>query len=211
MNANGTGTFPGMPGERKRSRRDLAIALLLLAAAACLLHREVLFGGHVYHMDDAADGYYPGHIAVARAFAHGQLPTWERGSWCGWPLVVDPYNGVFYPLNVLYYLVGAARGLGYAVALHVALGGIGVWLLLRRRRLSLEAALFGALAYELSTFGVVRIRHVIFVQMLGWLPLILVAVERRLALRRRRDLALVALATGMALLAGALSIGHFAA
>src|SRR5690348_15995066 len=91
-------------------------ALLIIGLAVCLLHREVLFGGHVYHMDDAADGYYPGHIAVARAFAHGELPTWERGSWCGWPLVVDPYNGVFYPPNVIYYFAGAARGLGYAIA-----------------------------------------------------------------------------------------------
>ncbi len=181
-----------------------------MVLGACLLHREVLFGGAVYHMDDAADGYYPGHIAVARAFAKGELPTWEGGSWCGWPLVVDPYNGVFYPLNVVYLVAGAARGLGYSVALHVLLGGIGMWWLLRRRNLSYFAALAGGLAYELSSFGVVRIRHVIFVQTLAWLPWILVGVEGWLTTRKRRELALVSGATGLALVAGALSIGHFA-
>src|SRR2546430_16688107 len=119
-----------MPETYRPSRGETALCLLALVAAACLLHREVLFGGQVYHMDDAADGYYPGHLAVARAFAHGQLPTWERASWCGWPLIVDPYNGVFYPLNVVYYALGAARGLGYVVALHVLLGGAGIFFLL---------------------------------------------------------------------------------
>ncbi|HEX2572088.1 MAG TPA: YfhO family protein [Polyangia bacterium] len=183
----------------------------ILLAAACLLHAEVIFGGHVYHMDDAADGYYPGHIAVARAFAKGELPTWEPGSWCGWPLIVDPYNGVFYPLNVVYYVLGPARGLGFSVVLHVVLGGLGMWWFLRRRRLGMEAALFGALGFALSSFFVVRIRHVIFIQMMAWLPWILVGVEGWLAERRRRALVLVAGATGLALVAGALSIGHFAA
>ncbi len=191
--------------------RSTLACLVALALCVCILHREVLFQGAVYHMDDAADGYYPGHIVTARAFAAGELPTWERGSWCGWPLVVDPYNGVFYPPNVLYYLIGAARGLGYSIALHIFLGGAGMWLLLRRRGLAPAIALFGGLAYELSSFGVVRIRHVIFVQMMGWLPWILVGVEGWLQTRRRRELLLVALATGLALVAGALSIGHFAA
>ena len=200
-----------LPPRRSLRAAPALVAVALLLLAACFLHREVIFGGSVYHMDDAADGYYPGHIAVARAFARGELPTWEEGSWCGWPLVVDPYNGVFYLPNVIYYLVGAARGLGYSIVLHILLGGAGMWLLLRRRRLSFEAALFGALAYSLSTFGVVRIRHVIFVQMIGWLPWILVGVEGWIATRRRRELVLVAAATGLALIAGALSIGHFAA
>lgn len=193
---------------RRRSHAVLCVVLLL--GVACVLHHEVLFGGQVYHMDDAADGYYPGHIAVARAFAHGELPSWERGTWAGWPLVVDPYNGTYYPLNIVYYALGAARGLGCTIALHVFLAGLGMWLLLRRRGLGDGAALFGALALELSSFGVVRIRHVIFVQTMAWMPWILLGVERYLATRRRRELAGVALATGLALLAGGLSIGHFA-
>src|SRR5947208_12940784 len=118
--------MPGASGPLQRAARSLSgrplVCMAALLACAGVMHAEALFRGEVYHMDDAADGYYPGHIAVARAFSHGELPTWERGSWSGWPLVVDPYNGVYYPLNAIYYLVGPARGLGYAVALHVFLG-----------------------------------------------------------------------------------------
>src|SRR5262249_37739957 len=68
---------PGAP------RRLLLFGALCLLVSALWLHREVLFGGAVYHMDDAADGYYPSHVAIARAFRHGELPTWERGAWSG--------------------------------------------------------------------------------------------------------------------------------
>src|SRR5690349_12381508 len=98
------------------ARRALLASLAVLVLLPCALHFEVPARGHVYHMDDAADSYYPGHIAVARAFAAGELPTWDRGSWAGWPLIVDPYNGIFYPLNVVYLAFGAARGLGVSIA-----------------------------------------------------------------------------------------------
>src|SRR3954462_7656457 len=94
------------------------VALLLACAVAGLLavgwlHHEVLFGGMVYHMDDAADGYYPSHVAILRAYATGSLPTWERGAWSGWPLVADPYYGAFYPPTVLFAVLGAVGGLGW--------------------------------------------------------------------------------------------------
>src|SRR4051812_40711005 len=83
------------------SRRLGLACILVLAVAVAALHHKVLFGGSVYHMDDAADGYYPSHVAIARAFKEGHLPTWERGAWSGWPLNVDPYYGAFYPLSAI--------------------------------------------------------------------------------------------------------------
>ena len=62
-------------------RRPYLLCALVIAAAVLFRHREVLFGAQVYHHEDAADGYYPSHVAAKRAFAEGKLPTWERGSW----------------------------------------------------------------------------------------------------------------------------------
>src|SRR5262245_35500324 len=92
------------------SRRGWLWAGALLAVGVAVLHREVLFGGQVYHLEDAADGYYPSHVAILRALRAGTLPTWERGSWAGWPLAADPYYGLFYPLSILFALLGPVRG-----------------------------------------------------------------------------------------------------
>ena len=57
-----------MPGLMKTSRWA---CILVLVIGVFVLHREVLVGGMVYHNEDAADGYYPSHVAILRALGHG--------------------------------------------------------------------------------------------------------------------------------------------
>lgn len=206
---------------RLSARATLWLSLLCLVLATGYLHREVLFGGAMYHMDDAADNYYPARVAFRRALREGTLPAWERGSFCGWPLLADPYYGFFYPLNFVFYLgprrgeppagdaAGVAFGLGRSAALHMLLGGIGMLLFLRRR-LSPAAALLGALSFSLSSFLVVRIRHIIFIQLAAWLPWLLLGIELYLLSRRRAPLVLCSVATAMVFIVGAHSLLHFA-
>jgi Bacterial membrane protein YfhO len=194
-----------------RSRAWLWLCALVLAAAVALLHREVLFSGAVYHMDDAADDYYPARVVILRAFGEHTLPTWDRQAWCGWPVVANPYYGTFYPPNVVFAIAGAVRGLGWSAALHALAAGLAMLWLLRRRKLDEGPALLGAASFALSSFMVCRIRHIVFAQEMVWLALILVGVEGWIATRRRRELVLIAVAGGMALLCGALPLGLFVA
>ncbi len=200
--------------------RSLLLSVVVLTIITGTLHREVLFGNAIYHMDDAADNYYPARVAFLRAVREGTLPSWENGTMSGWPLLADPYYGYFYPLNVVFYLgarrgeppsgdaAGVPSGLGYSAALHMWIGGLGMlWLL--RRRTSWAAALFGAVAFALSSFLVVRIRHIIFVQAMAWLPWLLWSIEHHLQTKQRRTLAAAALFSGLLLLAGAHSLLHF--
>ena len=203
-----------------------SLSLLLLAALTVFLHREVVLGGNVYHMDDAADNYYPARVAFKRAVTReGTLPSWEPGSLCGWPLLADPYYGYFYPLNLVFYLParagvpssdreglagGVPAGLGYAASLHMLLGGIGMLMLLRRRTSPL-AALYGATAFTLSSFLVVRIRHIIFIQAAAWLPWLLFSIDDYVQTRRRGALVRCGVFTALVLIVGAHSLAHFAA
>jgi hypothetical protein len=182
---------------------------LVLLGAVLILHREVLFGGQVYHLEDAADGYYPSHVAILRAWSHGELPTWERGAWCGWPLAADPYYGPFYPFTLLLAIFGAVGGIGPTIALHMLVSALSTFWLLRRRKLELGPSLLGAVSLGFCTFAVVRIRHITFAELFAWLPLILVGVEGYLDTRRPRELILAAAATGMAILCGALPLALF--
>jgi hypothetical protein len=193
------------------ARRAWLVALACCAALVVAQYAGAILGGGVYHFDDAADSYYPGHEATRRALQEGTLPLWEPGSWSGWPAVVDPYNGVYYPPNVIYYALGAARGLGYSVALHAIFAALGLLAFLRQRRLSLPAALVGALGYALSSFMVVRVRHVIFIQMAAWIPWIMWAVDRWLETRRPQTLLWLALFGALSILAGGLSLEVLAA
>lgn len=193
--------------DSRRVWYGVALGLLLVLLA---MHYEALLLGRVYHMDDAADGYYPSHVAAARAYAHGELPSWEQNAWCGWPLAADPYYAVFYPLTTLFFL-SPVRALGWVIALHALGAGLAIFWLVRRRGGSIEAGILAATSLALSTFVLERIRHVIFVQLLVWWVLVLVGVEGVLQKERRGALPLVALSVGMMLLCGALPLLPFAA
>lgn len=188
------------------SRRHAWLCALIIAAAALFLHHEVLWGGMVYHMDDAADGYYPSHVAAARAIRDGELPTWERGAWSGWPLLADPYYAFFYPPTALFYLIGPVKGLGIVIFLHVLLAGFGMLWLGRRRGLDWGPALLAAASVGFSSFMVVRIRHIIFPQFIAWMPILLASIEGWLTTGRRRELVLTACACGMILVSGAMPL-----
>ncbi len=218
--------MPAFMSDPRARLRTFGLSVLVLAALTLLLHREVLLGGAVYHMDDAADNYYPARVAFKRALRDdGVLPSWEPGSLCGWPLLADPYYGYFYPLNFVFYLParagvlssdaaglagGVAAGLGYSAALHMLLGGVGMLLFLRRRT-SAMAALYGATAFALSSFLVVRIRHIIFIQLAAWLPWLLWSIEYYVQTRRRAALLRCGVFTALVLIVGAHSLLHFAA
>ena len=209
-------------------------SLVVLVVLTGMLHQQVLLHGAVYHMDDAADNYYPARVAFKRALSEGTLPSWEPNALCGWPLLSDPYYGYFYPLNFVFYLgarkgepisdqvpdlvpapkhsntAGVPSGLGYSAVLHTLLAGVGMLLLLRRRT-SDAAALLGAVAYLLSSFLVVRVRHIIFVQLAAWLPFLLAAIDAFITTQKRSAWLRCAIFTGLLLLTGAHSLLHFAA
>src|SRR5713226_9473227 len=186
--------------------RQTWVCALIIVAAALFLHHEVLWGGMVYHMDDAADAYYPSHVAALRAIRAGELPTWERGSWSGWPQLADPYYAFFYPPTALFYVIGPVKGLGVVIFVHVVLAGLGMFWLCRRRGLGTGPALLAAASLGFSSFMVVRIRHIIFPQLMAWIPILLAAAEGWLMSGRRRDLVITAFAFGMALVSGAIPL-----
>ena len=63
-----------MRGLMKTSRWACIFVLVL---GVFVLHHEVLLRGMVYHNEDAADGYYPSHVAILRAVATASC---RRGS-----------------------------------------------------------------------------------------------------------------------------------
>ena len=196
---------------RQPGRRALAFLAALVLLFVVAQYGGALLTGGVYHSDDAANSYYPSHEMTRRALLDGTLPFWEPGSWSGWPAIVDPYHGVYYPLNVLFYVLGGARGLAPTVALHVLIAAAGLFAFLRLRGLGAAACLTGALAYALSNFMVVRVDHVGFIQMAAWVPWILWALDRWLETQAPASLPALAAVCGLAVLAGGGPLGVVAA
>ena len=156
-----------MSSRRPSAIYTLLFSVLLLTICTCVLHREVLFGGAIYHMDDAADNYYPARVAFKRALTERTLPSWENTTMSGWPLVADPYYGYFYPPNAVFYFgqrsgeppsgisAGVPAGLGLSAALHIVGLSQGKWLqnLGAFGRMAIAIGLLAAAGWKLFNSG----------------------------------------------------------
>jgi hypothetical protein len=200
-----------IPPRESRERRTVLLVVLALAALIGLLHATTLFGGRIYHADDVGEAYWPYRVGVLRALTAGEIPDWEPRVWGGFPLSAEPTLGTFYPPNLVFLIFGAAGGVAWSVAGHQFVGGVAMLALLRRRRLALPAAAFGALSYALGTFSIERIRHLPFEQTIAWIPVILFGLDDVFDENTRRGIAISGLALGMICLAGAFPLVPFVA
>ncbi|HEX9163464.1 MAG TPA: hypothetical protein VF980_17290, partial [Thermoanaerobaculia bacterium] len=131
------------------SRGDRA-ALAVVVAVVTLMFSDVLFFGRSFYFRDVTRFYYPMEKVTRDIIRSGEFPSWNPFLSEGQPLAANPEFEVFYPPNWLLLLPDFELAFRLHLILHYYLAAIGVYLLLRRHRLRIESAMFGAFAY---TFG----------------------------------------------------------
>ncbi len=172
-----------------------ALALLVLAACALVLHRDGLAGGPAYYESDTRLFYFPlAHWLSAQLHA-GQFPLWLPGIFGGYPILADGEMGLLYlPQVVTLLALPASTALVWLRVLHVFLAGSFTYAFLRGLRLGALASLGGALVFALGSFLTAQMHHENVVRSAVWLPLVLTLAERALRASGRRGHAWTALA-----------------
>jgi hypothetical protein len=147
--------------------------------------------------------YYPQRVIAAEIVRTGSLPLWNPYFLSGTPfLATEPLAGLFYPPNVIYYVMDPLRAFGASAALHLFLAGLFMYLYLRSVNLDRVSALFGAVSFELSGYFLVNLMWLSRVATAAWAPLLFFSFERYWSEKRIAYALLLALALGMSVLAG---------
>lgn len=148
---------------------DAGILLLVLVLALSPL----VFGQAVMKWD-AMDLYLPWKYFVTDALANNQLPLWNPFTNAGFTQMGDP--GTWYPIS---WGVGALFG-GYSIGalqfeylLHLYLGGLGFYFLIKRFGFSRFILLSCATGYMLSGLMIGNAQHVGWIVSAAWLPWVL--------------------------------------
>ncbi len=186
--------------------RRAALGFLAILAALYL----PLFWGRIIFTRDIAHWIFPARWFVRESILSGELPLWNPYQGLGFPVLGDPLYGVFYPPNWLVLLVGpgwVANAVSALDFLHMAMGGLGAFLLARRLRAAPLAATIAGLAWALSGYMTAQWTAGLRLHAGAWIPWIAVGHLSLLASLRagsRRSMAFVkaVLPTGMALLMG---------
>jgi hypothetical protein len=175
---------------------------VLLAVLTCAAYPEVISGlGTFFHRDFSVFGY-PLAYYHRESFWRGEIPLWNPLNDCGLPFLAQWNTMTLYPLSLFYLLLPLSWSLGVFCLGHLFLGGMGMYFLAHRWAGNRFAAAAAGLAYS---FNAVLLNSLMWpnnIAALGWLPWVVLAVER--AWREGgRWLLLAALAGAMQMLAGA--------
>jgi hypothetical protein len=170
---------------------------------------------------DLAQFLYPTYTFAAEWWRRGIIPLWNPHLFAGAPFVGDPQSGIFYPLNLLTFLISAPltfRDLEYLSVLHFFIAGAGMYAFLRwskfavRRspfamsngelQISIPAALAGALAFEFSDLFITHFGNLNLIAVVAWLPLVLLFYRRAVTDRRASFAAMAGILLALAFHAG---------
>lgn len=191
--------------QRARVKQAFACFALLLLGLL-LSHGGVLIGSDVIAGGDMVNYFIPIREAQLRT---GWFVGWHPETFSGIPLMGDIQMGLFYPLNWLHLLgFSVADTMSWLLLLHLMIGGMGFYFLLRGR-LGFVAAALGAYIWTFSAYQQLRIATGIlpFSFAFAWVPWIILAAEKQ-SLRGRGLLwcGLLGLFGGLQLVIGAVQV-----
>ena len=154
--------------------------------------------------DDVLLGFFgPEKHGLAQLLRDGFLPTWLDNQYGGEPLLANLQHAVLYPGNLPFWVLPTSTALEVVAALHIALAGVFMWAYCRLAlRTSWAGAALAGLAFG---FGSITLQHIILLnqlQVIAWMPLVLLFGHLALEQGRWRWVVLTGVAAGLQLLAG---------
>ncbi|HMQ53778.1 MAG TPA: hypothetical protein PKD98_16975, partial [Anaerolineae bacterium] len=230
-----TGHWAGASSNRWLTRHlpfitELIAATGLLALAVIGFFWQILLTSTAWMPaggGDLAPFLYPNYRFAAEQLRQGSLPLWNPHLYSGTPFAADIQSGLFYPINLLVFLLVPEltyEWLEYLALFHFWLAGATMYLCLRCLILSPEpdqaetppaavlsplAAFAGALAFQFSDLFIVHFGNLNMIAVAAWLPLVFLLFQRSLAGRSLGLSAAAGAVLAVATLAGHIQITLF--
>lgn len=165
------------------------------------LRQAVFFFGDIFRF------FYPTHLVYANALREFRLPLWVPEMMAGFPIYAEGQIGALYPLHLfLYGLLPIDVATNYDILIHLAWVAVGMYLFARAIKLQPASAFLAAMSFGAGGFFYTRLQHMSVLAGASWLPWLMWAWEKHEQetdrRKRRRWFALLALFSGIQLLAG---------
>lgn len=180
--------------------------ILGLALLCIIFYYKVIFGT-AHFWEDLIHQEFPHRIFARDCLLHFQFPHWNPYTFTGMPFFAAIHTGVLYPFNLLMSFLPLSKGafwylLQLMIISHLFFAGLSMFILLRSKKLSDQAAFFGAISYMLCGFFITHIIHSLMLYILAWLPLIVLFLEKGLKEKKLFLMVIAGIILGVTILAG---------
>lgn len=162
-------------------RVSTRFALVIAVAVPMLFLSEMVVLNRVPEASDTVARYPINEWAGSYSEREKDTPQWFPHLFGGMPSYAGYINTYQGPLNRL--LGSGIFNKGVLLWFHFMIGGVGVFVLLRRKKLSNIAACFGALVYSVTPylFGLINAGHTAKIIALGFLPFVILSFDHVLS------------------------------
>lgn len=160
-------------------------------------------------LSDVVSIIYPWRVYGIELLKKGIWPLWIPHALAGTPLLANFQSGLFYPANILFFLLTQVDAWSVYIILQPVLSSIFCFLFLRNLKLSISSSLFGSFIFAFSGFSLVWLEYGVVGHAGLWLPLILLAIDKIVGKPSFSWTAVGALAIGFSILAGYPQISFF--
>lgn len=121
---------------------------------------------------------YPWRELSMDLIKKGELPLWNPYAMAGYPLIGNLQAGVFYPLNVVFFVLPFSLAWSILIVLAPLMAGIFLYFYLNNLKISKWASLLGSITFAFSGFSVAWLEWGTILHAGLWLPLILLAIDK---------------------------------
>jgi hypothetical protein len=160
-------------------------------------------------MYDSLGQFYPWRKFASDSIHSGLLPLWNPYQFCGTPFVANSQSAIFYPGNLLFYILPTATAAGWNVFLHLILAASFMYLFLRGIGANQAAGAIAGVVFAFSTWEISWLHLPTFLATSCWLPLILHLTRQLFDNAALKPAIGMAVCIGLCLLAGHLQIAFY--
>ena len=153
------------------------IAIAVFIALPLLLYGIPALAGHLIVPGDDLNQNLPLRVLSGTFYRAGLMPAWNPLIWSGTPLLGGWNAGSIFPGTLLFAIFPVALAWTLNLAFAPAAAAIGLYLLMRRFRVSEPAAGFGALVFAFTGFMAGQMVHIGLVQGTAFTPWILLSFD----------------------------------
>lgn len=133
---------------------------------------------HKAQGQDVVREAYPWKFLAMETMKNGELPWWNPYNFAGNPQLANFQTAVFYPLNLLFFLLPFNLAWTIFIFLQSVLAGVFTYLFCREINLRKMAAIFSGIIFGFSAFMTVWLEYGNMGHAILWLPLALYLTEK---------------------------------
>lgn len=133
---------------------------------------------------------YPWRQLVIEVEKKFELPLWNPYSFAGAPLLANFQSAVFYPFNILFFILPFNISWSFLIFLQPLLAGMFLYFYLSNLKLSKESAILGAIVFSFSGFFTAWFEWGTILNTALWLPLILLSIDKLVLSRKDKKIIL---------------------